>query len=142
MGSLSMVWNGKFAGMALLLTLAFSLALGQGPRAAFAGFAPTAGVGQSAGAGLEQARARLEREKVSRTLKSLGYGDDEVSLRMSQLSPGEIGLLAGQLGGSMTPSGGAPGLVVAVVAAVVVVFVIWVLSGYGSAVALSSPNIH
>jgi hypothetical protein len=140
MGLLARLWDGKLAGMALLLTLAFILALGQGPRAAYAGFAPTAGVGQSAASGLEQARARLEREKVSRTLTSLGYSDDEVSLRMSQLSPGEIGLLAGQLDGAVTPSGSTLGVVV--VAAVVVLAVLLTFLAVGLGKAMSSPHRH
>ncbi|MDR2340152.1 MAG: PA2779 family protein [Deltaproteobacteria bacterium] len=118
-----------------MLMLALSLVLGLSPRLAFAGFAPTMGPGDHGYSDLDSIRAHLENKKVQETLRNLGFSQEEINDRLSQLSQEEISQLAGELDKTLAPGGSAAGIVIGVV--VVVLVALGILSLVGKRVVVS-----
>jgi hypothetical protein len=116
--------------------LAMTLGLGLAPRAAMAGFVGTLDSGVAKAQDLEKVRQILETKKVSQTLASLGYDQEEIGERLASLSPQELSDLAGQLDEAMIPAGdGTVGIIIGVV--LVILVVLGILSVMGKRVVVS-----
>ena len=123
------------AAVRLMIALALVLALVP-TRGALAGFATTIDSRAAQAADLDRVRQVLENKKITQTLADLGYNQEEISHRLSQLSEDEIHALAGQLDEAMVPAGdGTVGVIIAVV--VVILVVLGILSLMGKSVSVS-----
>jgi hypothetical protein len=133
--TMSNLLNTKLGRRTVMLMIALSIALGLSPRFAYAGFAPTVAPGAPGYASLDAVRAHLENKKVQETLRSLGYTQEEISSRLSQLSQEEISQLAGELDKTMAPGGSAAGVAIGVV--IVLLVALGILSLVGKRVVVS-----
>jgi hypothetical protein len=129
--------NSKLGRVAVRLMIALALALALAPtRGALAGFATTVDSQPTQAADLDRVRAVLENKKISQTLADLGYNQDEIKARLSQLDEAEVHALAGQLDQALVPAGdGTAGVIIAVV--VIILVALGILSLMGKTVSVS-----
>jgi hypothetical protein len=105
-------------------------------KGALAGFATTIDSQATQASDLDKVRQALENKKIAQTLADLGYNQEEIEHRLSQLNEAEIHALAGQLDQALVPAGdGTVGVIIAVV--VVILVVLGILSLMGKSVSVS-----
>jgi Flp pilus assembly protein TadB len=129
--------NSMLGRIAVKLMIVLALALALTPtKGALAGFATTIDAQSTKATDLDRVRQALENKKIAQTLADLGYNEQEINTRLSQLDESEIHALAGQLDQALVPAGdGTVGVIIAVV--VVILVVLGILSLMGRSVSIS-----